>query len=266
MEFEGRLVKFIAGFGLPPKGSSIEKSSDLTSNEIDTAIFDLGKFLAQNIHPKEGQGFGPVDSKELFFRKDFKGNYKSWFEYLMKRFEAQTNELLEIRKMETDLLGSYSARLSPEKRDRFENLCSVSSITEVRTLLSDSKVILRDIQPNLIQGNLHLGNIYVSKGRFSGIEDFKQMNLGDSVDDLAYFSIMPGGEDLLPKLRLGWEEARGLGDVKAINERLHLYRLLQSYRKISTRYRKDDKPRHGNLNDHPEPLYIAAQEMKYFGI
>jgi hypothetical protein len=259
-EIIGNAIKVYAGLGMPPKGQPME-STLLSEPQIQQVAVDLGHDLAM-LHSKEGQGYGwllhnisdmpsIINTAMIPFR-GFRAPNSNWYEFLTGFFDQQDHIMNRIREQE-QTTGPVTI-LSPEHREQMEDLWEKRPLA--RRLFEQRRSLLEGVQPNLLHGNIHPGSIYVDQGRYAGLGDFRAILLGDPVDDLAYFSLMPQGERLAPFVKQGWEEVKGSQDIA---EKFHLYRLWESYRKIYTRYTK-----HHYLEDYPEPLTFAQQELAYF--
>lgn len=251
----GRAVKFRAGLGYPPSGFPLVEAN-LTPIQQNLVMAKLGTYLATEIHSREGWGFGDIHPIKFLLNGQFQAKYSSWSEFLINKFDDHSRLMLAMKENHEPRFGPLTT-LTPEQREQFDYVWGFRPA--FRQLLNDSVLLLDDrFSSRLLQGNLHLGNIYVEGNHFKGLADFKQMVLGDPVDDLAYFSVMPGGNSLLPSLKYSWQEHFSEPDF---DEKFHLYRLWQAYRKISTRYLN-----HKNLDQYPEPLEIAERELDEFGI
>jgi len=228
------LNKFI-GKGDPLSSANIDFS------QMKSVLTSAGESLAE-IHSIKLRGFGPPKSKN-----EFVGKYETWYEFITTFFDDYS------RKIDT---GDFSTELSKANRSLFDKLMSKRDIT--RQLLEKNKNLINTAEPRLLNGNLHIGSILVKDKKFAGFGDFSQILIGDPVDDLAYFSVMPRGEKLLPYLLKGWEKTQ---KRKLSKEKMQLYRLLEAYRKVFSRFIK-----HGYLEIYPEPLFIAQKQLQYYNM
>lgn len=247
----GRFLEQRLGHRLPPAGEPIERM-ELPDSQLHQVMLDLGRYLAR-LHAVELEGYGPI--KEEVFNQSGKliGIYKSWYEFLLAFLDEQSKKMDEVREQE-EKTGEYITELSQGNRELMDGL--LGKLPLVRGIMETHRNLLAITPGRLLNGNIHLGSIFVENGKFSGLGDFGQLLIGDPIDDLAYFSVMPQGERLLPYVRQGWEQVQS---DPGIEEKLHLYCLLESYRKIFTRYLK-----HHYLEDYPEPLRIAQDELRYY--
>lgn len=251
-----KLFDFIAGnlgFRLPSEGEPLENLK-LSESEMRQVMVDLGKYLAK-LHCVELVKYGPPD--ETVFNKtgELVGTYNSWYGCILDFFDRQS-ELMDKTLKEEEVSGQHWTFLSPQNRVIFMDLIAKRPL--VRDVMDKHRRIIDVANPRLLNGNIHLGSIFVKKNRFAGLGDFGQILIGDPVDDLAYFSVMPEGGGLIGWVRQGWEE---LSKDQDIEQKIHLYRLLEAYRKIFTRYLK-----HRYLETHPEPLCIAQEELNHYNM
>lgn len=239
----------VAGLHFPPQGSPMgyQEYPSALSKEI---MVDLGKYLTK-LHSIELVGFGYIDENKLNNVGELVGRYGSWFDFWRGFFESQVEDLDRV--LEEERQSGQQTSLTQPQRVEFEYLLGGRSY--VRDVIQNKKSLFLSAPGRLLNGNIHLESISISDGKFTGLEDFRQMLVGDPVDDLAYFSVMPRGQELVKYTKEGWSI-----DVPNFDERFHLYRLLEAYRKIYTRYVK-----HHWLGDFPEPLLIAKEELSYFG-
>lgn len=249
----GRLIKPALGFGVPPEGQSLEQNltdGSLNQKQIIVVLQNVGQELAK-INIVRGEGFGWVNPLRAVITRRFVGKHESWYEFLLAFYDQQTQTLDKVFAEEKET-GKYHTPMSQENREQLDYLHSQRPL--VRGILEKKKGLLSNVSPQLLHGNVYIGSIFVKpNGSYAGLGDFAQMLLGDPVDDLAYFSVMPKGDKLSPALQQGWKDATGEMDIE---EKTHLYRLWQSYRKTYTRYIK-----HRYLNEYPEPLAIGREEI-----
>lgn len=253
---QSRLSGFVEqslGHKLPPGGEPLENLK-LSESELRQVMVDLGQYLAK-LHSIELVKYGPPD--EAVFNETGKlvGMYDSWYECILDFFNRQS-ELMDKTLKEEEISGRYWTFLSPQNRVIFLDLMAKRPL--IREVIDKHRKIIEAVKPRLLNGNVYLGSIFVKKNSFVGLGDFGQILIGDPVDDLAYFSVMPKGEELTGWVRQGWEESIKDQDIE---QKLHLYRLLEAYRKIFTRYLK-----HRYLETYPEPLRIAQEELNHYNM
>jgi hypothetical protein len=253
-----RLSKPVLGFGAPPGGESFEQNladNNLTPEQMVGVLGDVGRELAR-IHSTGGEGFGWINPLRAVVTRKFVARYESWDQFLIAFFDEQTAVMDEIFARERET-GQYHTSMSDENRELLKYLHGQRPA--VRDIYVRKQALLSGVDSQLLHGNVHIGSVFVDPyGKCIGLSDFTQMLLGDPIDDLAYFSVMPEGERLLPALQEGWKDATEDMDIE---EKLHLYRLWQSFRKMCTRYAK-----HRYLDDYPEPLRIGLEELRHFGV
>lgn len=247
----GRLFKPALGFGMPPEGSSLMLvEGSLNQRQIMSVLENAGRDLTR-IHATTGEGYGWINPLRAVITRRFVGKHGSWYEFLLAFYDQQTQTLDKIFADEKET-GQYHTPLSRENREQLEYLHNQRPL--VRSIFEKKRTLLSNVSPQLLHGNLFIGSVFVRlDGSYAGLGDFTQMLLGDPVDDLAYFSVMPEGNVLLPTLQQGWKDVTGEMDIE---EKIHLYRLWQSYRKTYTRYVK-----HRYLDRYPEPLAIGREEI-----
>lgn len=248
-----KYAKPLLGFGMPPEGVSLETKLDnesLSQDQITAVLINAGKDVAK-IHAHFGIGFGWIDPTRAIITRKFVGQHKSWYEFLIAFYDQQTRVLDNIFDNEKET-NVFHAPMSSENRDQLKYLHSQRPL--VRGLFESKRALLLNVLPQVLHGNVYIGSVFVKNdGTYAGLTDFTQMLNGDPVDDLAYLSVMPKGDELVASLQQGWKDTTGEMDIE---EKMHLYRLWQSYRKIYTRYAK-----HRYLDEYPEPLVIAQQEI-----
>lgn len=254
-------AKPLLGLGEYPHGKSLENyftseglaRINLSTDEVSTILRKAGAELEQ-IHKNRGEGFGYISIREAIFTKMFSGEYDTWYDFLINKFDEQMYNLGRVLTEENET-SKFHAWLTIEQREMMLDLFSKRLL--VRELFV-RRAELFNVRPQLLHGNPHLGSIYLdySTGNFSGLGDFSQMLVGDPVYDLAYFSVMPNGAAMLPNLLKGWENWRERPEPD-LDEKLNVYRLWISYWKIATRYLK-----HKYLNLYPQPLTIANDEIR----
>lgn len=249
----GGFVEWQLGHKLPPEGEPLE-SLRLSESELRQVMVDLGKYLAK-LHSVELVKYGPPDETVFSNTGELVGTYNSWYEYILDFFKRQS-ELMDKTFKEEEANGQHWTFLSPQNRVIFMDLMAKRPL--VREVMDEHRKVIDTANPRLLNGNIHLGRIFVKENRFVGLGDFGQILIGDPVDDLAYFSVMPKGERLVGWVRQGWEELFKDQDVE---QKLHLYRFFEAYRKIFTRYLK-----HRYLETHPEPLRIAQEELNHYNM
>jgi len=237
-----------------PLGLDVLEFSKISQGKVKKVIYDLGEHLAI-LHSIEGSGYGIINQEAMLKRQELMGSHKSWYDFLYERMEQTLKEAKKVFDREKSL-GKFTSKISSDKREILM-FCFEKS-RDVFDILKNSKKMLDSAPSRFLNGNIHLGSIAIKDGGFMGLTDFKQTLLGDPVDDLAYFSIMPKGDELFPCLLKGWLTKMDEPDLK---EKIHLYRLFESYRKIFKRYYK-----YKYLDDYPEPLYIAQGELGYYNI
>lgn len=249
----GRYFKPALGLGPLPDGDSLEQNlreGVLSKEQITSVLENTGRELAE-LHAINGEGYGWINPLRAMITRNYVGKYETWYEFLITFYDEQTLVLDNVIAQEQET-GKYHTPLSPENREQLEYLHSQRPL--VREIFVSKKQMLANVSPQLLHGNVYTGSIFVDNdGNYSGLGDFTQMLLGDPIDDLAYFSVMPEGNTLLSTLQQGWQEVTENMDIE---EKTHLYRLWESYRKIYTRYVK-----HRYLDDHPEPLQIGREEI-----
>lgn len=254
IEQAGRFSKTALGFGLPPEGASLEqnlKDGTLTQEQIASILVNTGHDLAQ-IHAKTGEGFGWINPLRTAITRRFVGQHESWYEFLLAFYDKQTEVMNKVFAEEKET-GQTRTPLSKEYREQLDYLHAQRPL--VRNIFERKQKLLSEVKPQVLHGNLYIGSIFVNKkGKYAGLGDFAQMLVGDPVDDLSYFSVMPKGNELTQQMQQGWKDATGEMDIE---EKMHLYRLWQSYRKTYTRYVK-----HRYLGDYPEPLAIGREEIE----
>ena len=222
----------------------------MTQEQITSVLENTGHELAK-IHAITGEGYGWINPLRAVITRRFVGKHESWYEFLLAFYDQQTQTLDKIFAQEKET-GQHHAPMSQENREQLEYLHNQRPL--VREIFERKRTLLSNVSPQLLHGNVYIGSIFVRPdGGYAGLGDFEQMLLGDPVDDLAYFSVMPEGNTLSPALQQGWRDATGEMDTE---EKIHLYRLWQSYRKTYTRYVK-----HRYLDKYPEPLEIGREEI-----
>lgn len=248
-----KVIFQLTGNRLPPKGQPLE---DVALPEVPTRhiMTDLGSYLGK-LHNTELQGYGYVDEENFNRTEQLRGQHKSFYDFWLEFFDSLSNEMQQVLS-EEKRTGVIKTPLSSENRVKLESLLNKRPV--VCNIILQNRSLFVSSPARLLNGNTHMGSIYVENEHFSGLADFSQLLLGDPINDLAYFSVMPNGEKYLPEVRLGWLKTFK-GDVGYLDRKLHLYRLLEAYRKIFTRYAK-----YHYLEDYPEPLKIAEQELGYF--
>lgn len=246
--------KLALGFGWPPSGTPLEKQlekGNLTNDQLAN-IFPGVRHELTLIHAGTGEGFGWINPLKAFITHKFVGKYDSWHEFLLGFYDEQGKELEGIKAQEKET-GKPHTILSKKHREQFDYLYGKRDL--VRGILEKNGTLLSGTSPQLLHGNLYAGSIFVDgQGHFKGLGDFSQMLIGDPLDDIAYLSVMPKGDLLAKLLQQEWANTT---DAMNIEEKMHLYRLWESYRKIYTRYK-----RWGYLDEVPEPLVIAIEEIK----
>lgn len=249
----GKMFKPALGFGIPPEGKSLEQhlhDGSLTQEQIASILENTGKELAR-VHAITGEGFGWINPLRTVITRKFVGKHESWYEFLLAFYDQQT-QTLDATFAEEKESGKLHAPMSTENREQLKYLHSQRPL--VRSIFEKKKILLSQVSPQVLHGNVYIGSIFVKPdGSYADLSDFTQMLVGDPIDDLAYFSIMPEGNTLSPALQQGWKDATGEMDTE---EKIHLYRLWQSYRKTYTRYIK-----HRYLDKYPEPLAIGREEI-----
>lgn len=244
-------LKTVAKIDLPPAGEPIDEK---TENQpwVEQAMVDMGKYLAR-LHSVRLTGFGYLDEKALeegFLR----GRWQSWYQFWVDFMVSQSEELDKVLKLE-EKTGKAETVLKEDTRKLFEKL--VNKRPELMEILYRSQNLLNGAESRLLNGNINLEVcIYAKNQKFTGLGDFHQALAGDPVDDLAYFSVLPKGEFYLRFVLKSY----GIAPAD-FSKKMHLYRLLESYRKIFSRYIK-----HHYLEDYPEPLTVALAELQSFGV
>lgn len=254
IEQTGRFSKTALGFGLPPEGVSLEQNLEdgtLTQEQVVSVLVHTGYDLAQ-IHARTGEGFGWINLLKTAVTRKFVGEYGSWYEFLLAFYDKQTEVMDKVFAEEKET-GRPHTPLSREYRDQLDYLHAQRPL--VRDIFERKQKLLSEVRPQVLHGNFYIGSVFVDrKGEYAGMGNFTQMLVGDPVDDLAYFSVMPKGNELTQQVQQGWRDATGEMDIE---EKMHLYRLWQSYRKTYTRYVK-----YRYLGDYPEPLAIGREEIE----
>lgn len=253
---QNKLSDFVVGrlgVRFPPEGEPLENLK-LSESEMRQVMADLGKYLAK-LHSIELVKYGPPDESVFNNTGELVGTYDSWYECILDFFNRQS-ELMDKTLKEEEANGQHWTFLSPQNRAIFMDLMAKRPL--VRGVMDKHRKVIDTAKSCLLNGNIHLGSIFVKENRFVGLGDFGQILIGDPVDDLAYFSMMPGGERLIGWVRQGWEE---LVKDQDFEQKLHLYRLFEAYRKIFTRYLK-----HRYLETYPEPLRIAQEELNHYNM
>ncbi|MDO8638766.1 MAG: hypothetical protein Q7R43_04265 [Candidatus Daviesbacteria bacterium] len=246
----GTLLKVRAGLGGWPLGTPVPDSR-LRVYQMSEIMVDVGRDLAK-LHVKQGEGYGPVDNRETFVFGRFKAHYRTWPEYLTDRFQKQGDHLEKVIDKEVEN-GTYLSGLSAEQKIQHD--VNLEKRPFVSDLMKKFYPILLPVKPHLLHGNIHKDIIFTKEEKYAGLGDYSQMVLGDPVNDLAYASIMPDGDEWKMKILQGWGETQNDPDLE---KKMHLYRLLESYRKIYTRYVK-----HHWLGAYPQPFDIAQQEISH---
>jgi len=222
----------------------------LSHDVTEKIMVDLGKYLGE-LHKLSGKRYGPI-KPELLDSYELVGTHDSWYDFLFTNFNDKCKEMDEVL-IEEKRSGKYKTKLSDGNRELMYNLLSKKD--DVVKILNDHKVMLNTVIPKFLNGNVYAMNIILDRTKFVGLIDFHQSLLGDPVDELAYFSVMDC-DKYLESVLIGWNEKMSDKDLV---EKLHLYRLLECYRKIIRRYVK-----YQSLEDHSEPLRIAAEELNYY--
>ena len=234
-----------------PLGNDILEDARLSEKTTEKVMLDLGRHLGI-IHMIKGKMYGLIDPKMVGQGK-LVGLHSSWYEFIIENFQRRFNEMEEVKKEERRTKKSITRLSNSNRKIMDEVLLQKKFVLEI---LEKNKKLIESAPSRFLNGNIHMGSIIVKKGRFVGFGDFHQPILGDPTDDLAYFSIMPQGEKYLPFVLRTWKER--IKDEN-LEEKLHLYRLLESYRKIIKRYVK-----YRYLEDYSEPLRIAQKELAYY--
>ena len=230
-----------------------EVKSKLSNKQIEKIMFDFGKYLGE-LHQLTGSGYGFIDAS-LLDNYELKGSHKTWYDFWKENFDTGFKEMKKIE-IEEKKTRKYRTNLSNKNRILMHELLDRKS--EFLEIFEKNKKLINSSEPHFLNGNLYTKNITLRKGKFVGLADFQKSLLGDPVNELAYFSVMPEGNKYFPLMLKGWKTKVKVRDFE---EKLHLYRLIESYRKIFTRYIT-----HRYLDTYPEPLKIAQEELKYYNI
>ncbi|MFC1625521.1 phosphotransferase [Patescibacteria group bacterium] len=236
----------------PPGGDTFEDTY-LENYQVENVMTTLGMCLGE-IHKVEGYGYGLINS-DKFAIGELVGRHSCWSNFILDNTKSRFDQMKSVLEQE-EINDKHITELSDDKRKLMMNLLGRSK--DVLSILEKEKKLMDDAPSSLLYGNVHLGNIVVDDGKLVGLRDFEQPLIGDPVDDLAYFSVMPEGEKYLSFVLNGWKEVINDPDL---DKKLHLYRLIESYRKIYTRYIN-----HHSLQDYSEPLSIAQKELRYYNI
>lgn len=234
-----------------PLGNDILESARLSESQMHDVISDLGRHLGL-LHQIQGENYGPLDLGELD-KGRLVGTHGSLYQLILETYKERLKMIDEALRAEQTGKGPKT-ELSNENRRLMNELLSKRNL--VMKILEQNRELFDSAQSRFLNGNIHFGSIAVRDGKFVGLIDFRQVSLGDPVNDLAYFSVMPRGEKVLPLVLKGWKEKI---DDHQVDEKLHLYRLLEAYRKIIRRYAKWKY-----LQSYPEPLKIAQEELAYY--
>lgn len=235
-----------------PLGYDILETVRVSDEDMQRIMLDLGRYLAV-LHSVRGDGFGDIDPKTMDNDLKFVGQYKNWYQLVLESFKYALENFQEFAKKEKTA-GRKLTGLSNSNRKLMEKI--IGKKDSIIKTIKAHKGILEVVDSRFLNGNVYMGSIVVNNSKFVGLADFHQPLLGDPVDDLAYFSVMPRGDKYIKFVLAGWSEK--ISDP-ALEEKMHFYRLLESFRKIVRRYTK-----HQYLEDYPEPLKIAAEELSYY--
>ncbi len=167
-------------------------------------------------------GFGHISPEK--FRQDgrLRCDYNSWPDFIHYYFDSRIKPLIE--KVNSDKKNHFQgSNLSKEQIEKVVEI--VARIPEALKKLNHMTTKL-EIQGNLVHGDLSTQHILVSDNRLSGIIDFNNVLVGDSLFDIAYWSVMPQGGSYQFLL-----ENSG---VEMNEERFRLYRMLISIAKLHT--------------------------------
>jgi hypothetical protein len=261
----GHLLKPALGFGLAPEGTPLEQKLNdktLSQEQIRIILKQTGHELAL-IHTRTGEGFGWIFGKETgkakpmlkilktSITRKFTGDNETWYEFLLNFFDNQTEVMKKIFENEHQT-GKYHTDLSKEHREKLVYLHSQRGA--VRNIFESRRELLSAVESHFLHGNVYHGNIVVNKNNtYAGLDDFSAALMGDPTDDLAYTYVMPNGKEFEPIIQSGWEETSG---KKVDEENMRVLILWEAYRKNYTRYAN-----HRYLDDYPEPLQIAIEEL-----
>lgn len=230
-----------------------EVKNNLSENEIKTIMNDLGIYLSK-LNKLEGKRSGLVEPRALD-KGELIGDSDSWYEFWMDNFklgfDAMDKQLKEEKKSK-----EYKTNLDNKNRKLMYNLLDQKD--KFLSVLKSNEKLINSNPSRFLNANVYTKNITIRNGKFVGLTDFSKALLGDPVDEIAYFSVMPDGNIYLPFVLETWQKEINDNDFE---EKMHLYRLLESYRKIITRYVK-----HHYLDEYPEPLVIAQEELAYYNI
>lgn len=246
-----QLIKDQTGFSVRPTGQTLEESR-LNTNDLMLVMDGLGRFLV-NLHGMQIALDGPINVESFNSSGMLTGRNASWYGFMRTFFLGQSASM-EQEQIKERTTGQFITYLSPNNRERMNLL--LRKRERVSLILEEHKDLMEIGCGSLLNGNIHCGSIVIRDGKFVGLNDWGQMLSGDPVDDLAYLSIMPGLDYWYPRISAEWQR---LTRDPHLTEKFHLYRLFESYRKIFTRYLN-----HHYLNDYPEPLAIAEEELKYY--
>lgn len=235
-----------------PLGNDTLDSVRVSQKDTEKIMLDLGRHLAL-LHSVRGQGFGDIDPKAMDQDLKFVGQYNSWYALIADSFKYAVKNFREFEKQEKKA-GRKLTKLSSNNRKLMEKIIGKKNV--VLEIIKKHKEMLETVDSRFLNGNVYIGSIVVKNSKFVGLADFHQPFLGDPVDDLAYFSVMPRGNKYIKFVLAGWKET--MSDLD-FDEKMHFYRLLESFRKIIRRYTK-----HQYLEDYPEPLKIAEEELSYY--
>lgn len=199
------------------------------------------------LHSIKLDGFGEVDKQRFRSLGVLVGGQSSWIKHVFGIFK------LKVRALE--------AKFEVEKKENFEkSVLTKMQIGQLIEILSRIPWLMDKVENekweeeapgSLIHGDIHFEHILVDGDMLSGLIDFNKTLVGDPLFDIAYFSVMPGGEyypHILKSTGLTWND-----------KKFHLYRLLMSIRKIHTRY-----VAYNYLHLQPKVLNIAIEELSYF--
>lgn len=235
-----------------PLGNDTLDTVQVNQKDTEKIMLDLGRYLAL-LHSVRGLGFGELDPKAMDSDLKFVGQCNTWYELILDSFKYAIKNFHEFEKQEKKA-GRKLTKLSSSNRKVMEKVIGKKDV--VLVVIKKHKKMLEAVDSRFLNGNVYMGSIAVKNSKFVGLTDFHQPFLGDPVDDLAYFSVMPRGDKYIRFVLEGWKET--MSDP-FLDEKMHFYRLLESFRKIIRRYTK-----HQYLEDYPEPLKIAAEELSYY--
>lgn len=233
--------KYPFSFSLQKKLSGVELES-LAQPHWPPILEQVGTELAK-IYAIKIAGYGQLDPEIYREAGELEGKHRSWQNFLLDYFTSHLAEL-EVRLREDTDSDFAGSKLSTKQRRQVIEI--YQSFDEVGARVRE---VVWPHKASLLHGDLHGEHFLVGDNQLVGIIDFNKTFVGDPLFDIAYFSVMPGGELYSHLMRTS--------GVKMDKERFSLYRLIISIVKIHTRHIRFDY-----LHEYSEILDIAISELQ----